>query len=337
MRKTFRLIILFLCAQTVNAQISSSCIVPQTVQNNYDRDVNHLALNRIINQNSSYKDSIVIPQNYKDTIWQGLSAIFNLTSIVARDSVFDNYCIHQAVNIVYHKIYVAVDTSYSWTHQWQNLISTTGITQLDNLLSMYGFTITHFSTFGSNYATLETTQNINVTPLCDSIATFNGVLYSEPVTNVGDGNEIVYNKYGNDRFYDFSVGYGDCPSGCTSRLIFKFKVYDNCSVDYLGRFNYGMDILPAPTNCNITTSINEKELTNFNIYPNPAEDFINIETNYLLNTNYNIINLYGQILQTGMFTNRTTVSIKNLTTGMYLIKFYNQRNNEFANYKLLKK
>jgi hypothetical protein len=122
MKKLHLLIILIVCIQTTKAQIPSSCIAPPVLQTHYDADIKHLALKRIFNQNSPYKDSIKVPQNYQDTISQGLAAIFNLTSVIQRDSVFDNYCIHQDVSyFVYHQIYVGVDPAYSWTQQWQNL------------------------------------------------------------------------------------------------------------------------------------------------------------------------------------------------------------------------
>lgn len=252
MQKIFLAILLLLLIKKGSAQFTSSCLVPTSLLTNYESDVKHLALQRIIAQNSTYKDSIVIPQSFQDTIWQGLAAIYNLNNLVERDSVFNNYCIHQDVKIVYQQIYVSVNTSYTWTQQWQTLNTTTGITQLDNLLSTYGFTVTSYSTFG-NYATLTTMQNINVVPLCDSIATFAGVNFSEPKTIVGDGNRIEYTKSGNDRYYDFTVGYGDCPSGCTSRRISRFKVYNNCVVDYLGVFYYASptDVLPSPPNCSL--------------------------------------------------------------------------------------
>lgn len=339
MKKIFWFIILAACTHIVHAQIPSSCIVPSALQTNYDGDVKHLAFQRIINQNSPYKDSIEIPQNYQDTIWQGLAAIFNLTSVIERDSVFDNYCIHHFVSNICHFIYVSVDTAYSWTHPWQSLNITTGLTALDNLLAHYNFTV--YSYWSSlNIAKLYTTQNINVTPLCDSIATFAGVNYSEPIPSYGDGDEIIYSKNGNDRFYDFTVGFGDCPSGCTSTHTFKFKVYDDCSVDYLGVFDNitSGDIIPTPINCNITAKIeNLRILSDYTIYPNPVEDFINVEANTTYNTDYFITNLYGQILQTGTFSDKIKIMTRNLTCGIYFIKFYNKMNNETTNYKFIKK
>ena len=323
-----------------NAQIQSSCNVPPILQSRYDADVKHLALKRIYDQNSQYMDSIKIPDSYQDTIWQGLAAIYNLTSIVQRDSVFDNYCIHQDIsNYIYHNIYITVDTSYSWTHQWMNLNITTGITSLDNLLSKYGFTVKSFSKFVGNIATLTTIQNINTAALDDSIAKYSGVTNASTSTNIGDGNKITYTKNGNISYFDFTLGYGDCEAGCSCNHTFKFLVYDNCSVEYLGvGGNYVPGIpMPLPVNCNITENVkNVNSQINLKIYPNPAEDFINIETNLLSNTNYSISNLYGQLLRTGELTKENKISIIDFSEGIYLIRFYNNSNNEIGNYKFIK-
>lgn len=323
------------------AQIPSNCNVPANLQTNYDWDVKHLALKSIFtNITSTYRDSIIVPQSVQQPIWEGLAAIYNLTTIPERDSVFNNYCIHQQPSeYLFNSIYIGVDTSYSWTDNWQNMLTTTtGYTALDNLLSTYGFSITHFSTFGSCYATLTTNQNINVIPLCDSIETFAGVNYSERKPHYGDGNQIAYTESYFYRLYNFTIGFGDCPSGCTSTHTFRFKVYNDCSVEYLGILDNITpgDLIPLPVNCYLGSNIIE-ENNNFNIYPNPAEDFINVETNNLVETNYSIVNLYGQTVKSGVLKDETIISIKNLSAGMYLVRFYNKTDNEIGNYKFIKK
>ena len=321
MKKIFLLVSALFCAQTLKAQIPSSCVIPSVLQTNYDFDVKYAALKLIYsNITSPYRDSIKVPEIIQEPIWEGLAAIYNLTTVPERDSAIDNYCIHQQPSdYLFHDIFVAVDTSFSWTHQWQNLNSTTGIISLDNLLTTYGFTVTHFSTFGSNYATLTTAQNINVRPLCDSIATFSGVLYAEPSPYVGDGNKLTYIESGNDRIYHFTLGLGDCPSGCTEEHTFMFKVFPDCAVTYLGTFSTAT-YLPIPPNCNITTNIeNEKTQTNFNIYPNPATDKITIEVPQ--NTTIEILNINGQIIQMiNKNGNKMTIDLGNLSNGVFIIK-----------------
>lgn len=333
MKKIFLSVFIVICFHTTNAQSSFNCIVSNILQTNYDADVKHLALQRIFNQNVTYKDSIKIPQNYQDTIWAGLAAIFNLSSNIERDSVFDNYCIHHdASNFINHNIYVKVDVSYNWTQQWQNLITNTGISALDNLLSTYGFSITNFSTF-VNVATLSTTQNINVIPLCDSIATFAGVQYSEPKTIIGSGNEITYNTIATDRYYNFTVGYGDCPSGCIGKHTFKYKVYSNCSVDYLGKEDLidPSTSIPAPPNCNITTSIENKEKTKpFNIFPNPTKNTVTIFQTEKMFTTYEIYSLNGTLItENKIETINQKIDLSSYSKGMYLMKLIGKEKTAF--------
>jgi hypothetical protein len=223
-----------------------------------------------------------------------------------------------------------VDISYSWTSSWQSLNTTTGISALDNLLSTYGFTVTSFSTFGGNYATLTTTQNINTKPLCDSLETFAGVIYSEPVSPIGYGNEIVYNKIGSDRFYNFTVGYGDCNSGCIAKHTFKFKVYDDCSVQYLGITDITDPTysLPAPTNCFLSARIENTERNVVSIFPNPAKNFLHIKMSSTDYSNYIIMDLFGQTIIKGSLKQSTEIQISDLASGIYFISLSTQSGKE---------
>lgn len=331
-------IVIFLVVFTINAQTPSNCSIQTVFKDYYDADIKHLALERIYDQYSNYTDSIEIPYIFQDTIWRGMAAIFNLTSLPERDSVFDNYCIHQFGGYIYHGIYVNIDTSYDWTIQWQNQNTVTGIAELDTLLATYGFTVTNYWS-NSNTAILYTNQNLNILPLCDSLKFFEGVNYAEPIPYGGSGNSIKYDKIGNDRVYEFTIGYGDCPMGCSGWRTYKFKVYEDCAVEYLGTENH-VDPLypfPSPPNCNITTSIKVfNSQKGFKVYPNPVRTQITIESTNLIRNKFCIINLYGQLLITGEFRQEKRISIENLPIGIYFIKFNNNSNDGFVSYKFVK-
>ena len=325
----------------LNAQIPSSCNVVPVLQHYYDRDVKHLALKRIIDQNAPAMDSINIPENYQDTVWQAMAAIFNLTNFPPRDTVFDIYCIHQySSSYIYDSIYVQITPSCPWLQNWQNLIIQTGVPALDSLLSKYGFIV---SDFWSNYfdvAILTTNQHINVKPLCDIIATFNGVVYAEPISRIGFGDEINYTKTETNRFVNFVIGFGDCPSGCTGFRTYKFQVDTDCSVQYFGSFlipapDYSF---PPPVNCYITTSIvDKKKNTDFHIFPNPADNVLNIKSDNLSIENFFIFNSLGQLMNSGQILKEATVSIDNYSPGLYLILFTDIKNQERVIVKFTKK
>ncbi|MBN2682087.1 MAG: T9SS type A sorting domain-containing protein [Bacteroidales bacterium] len=319
--KTFLLISFCIGFLTTQAQISSSCELPSVLQAYYDKDVKEIASKRIFAQDSPYSDSIEIPQNYQDTIWEGLAAIFNVTGIPERDSVFDFYCIHQYVCYhVYNTIFIRVDPSYPWTSPWASLETHTGNPDIDNLTTQYGFTVTNYWS-AYDVVTLETEQNINTKALCLLISEIEGVVYAEISPYYGDGNEINYEKIGNDRYYDFVVGFGDCPSGCTSSRTFKFKVFEDCSVQYWGTVDYitGGDQIPPPTNCMITERKQMNKISAINLYPNPTDEYIIPETNFDI-FNYHITNVLGEILRTGVCENNSPIFVKDLNKGVYFLR-----------------
>ncbi|MBI4930223.1 MAG: T9SS type A sorting domain-containing protein [Bacteroidetes bacterium] len=309
-----------------HGQVSSSCILPTVLQTAYDKDVHHLAMSRMFQIKTPDTSLFIIPQTYKDTIWEGLSAIFN-TTIPERDSVFDIYCVHH-YSVEYQPWFfytdVNVNTSYSWTTAWQNSQMTTGYTQLDNFLATYGFSFVYWYSFGSG-ATLVTNQQLNIFAINDSLEKFNGV-NSASSGVIGDGNIINYNVTGNNREYEFSLGCGDCPAGCTGRYKWKFTVYPNCSVLFNGAIDMtNGQICPSAVNCNISTSVHDNLSKNnsFTITPNPFSTQTTLQTNNpLRNATLTVDNCFGQtVAQIKNISGQTiTFHRDNLASGLYFVR-----------------
>jgi hypothetical protein len=56
------------------------------------------------------------------------------------------------------------------------------------------------------------------------------------------------------------------------------------------------------------------------LYPNPANDVINISLDGAANGNYVITNMQGQIVENNTLTNeKTALNVSNLSTGIYQI------------------
>lgn len=61
------------------------------------------------------------------------------------------------------------------------------------------------------------------------------------------------------------------------------------------------------------------------VYPNPASDFIKIETSVTNGLSYEIINLTGKTLQSGqLYSKNETITISYLPSGTYLLHVFNQ-------------
>jgi len=68
--------------------------------------------------------------------------------------------------------------------------------------------------------------------------------------------------------------------------------------------------------------------TFFNIHPNPVKDILNIKTNNLELKNYNIYNMLGQQIVSGILENKT-INVSELINGMYFIRFENNKTYKF--------
>lgn len=96
--------------------------------------------------------------------------------------------------------------------------------------------------------------------------------------------------------------------------------------------NGGIDALP----CNVSINENIYE-SQINIYPNPANNSINISTNnYQTPLNISIYNTIGQQLyvKQNIYSDNLQMDISNYSTGLLFIKI--ESNNQQFTYKLLK-
>lgn len=70
-----------------------------------------------------------------------------------------------------------------------------------------------------------------------------------------------------------------------------------------------------------TTGIQEHTVQKLMIYPNPANDLITIEqSENEINTNIDILNIYGQLIESIQLSGKTTLNVSGYAKGVYLIR-----------------
>jgi hypothetical protein len=323
MKNIYYLAILCILNATSFAQVQSSCEVTSDLEYYYKRDAADLAINRLFTSNSPDTGQIIIPSVHQDSIWRGLAAIFNASTIPERDSVFDIYCIHNNslwTKMLLPHIYIEVDTSVSWTNNWLNGEIVTGYSELDDFISTYHYSI--FST-NPNYATVVIYSDsiINSFAVSDSLTSFTGIEAAEPIPMTIDANRIEYSVEGEYQYFTFTLAWGDCMAGCIYKHKWEFKVhYSNCTVEYLGLETNANNNFPNPINCNITSvsdiNINPDIIS---IYPNPSIDKISIKGESI--QNIELLNGIGQFITSiRPNSNQTTINIEDLKPGLYFLK-----------------
>lgn len=293
-------LILFCGIQVANAQsVVSSCSAPDSIITKYTIDAQTLALRKIFRQNLPEKDSVYIPQSHTDTILKALLAVYNATDLPARDTVISMYNIHSFPELMFYGMTLMTSDSVWWAQQLRAGITPTGNSDIDNLLTQYNFsvdyhmdlTLTHRIIF---HLVTDTVFNMQV--IANEFAIIDSIQSVEVDHPVGDGNDIVDSIYSDHVELFYSYGSGDCPSGCMSRRYWKFNVYFDCSVAFVG------------SSGDIWSSMKEVSEKQVSVYPNPFSDKLTIEPN----VSYQLFDLVGREI------NRNNLS--ELPVGVYILK-----------------
>lgn len=309
----------------------------------YEKDIKHLALIEMENENAPELALAEIPSAWQLPIFEGLSAIYNSNSI-GRNEVFDIYCVHHENNTsnnslrIFQTMNIRPDTSVSWLSNWENEDLNTYNDEFNSFLERWEFEYEGFIPIINTFK-IKTSRLINMIPLADTIDMMDSIIFAERQSYIGGGNLITYQKEGNDRFYKFGVGWGDCSSGCINYHFWDFMVSEDCDVFFLGES--GNDNIPEwlIQNCDISSPTNIKSYSNPNvkIYPNPTIRSINIELNDLTkkDLSYNLSNLLGEVVLSGKLENNISINTNDLTSGMYLLTIRN-KNSIISCEKILK-
>jgi hypothetical protein len=325
-------IIAFLLATGINIShgqpIPASCDPLPALEAFYTWDVRNLTLRRMWELNSPDTALVSIPLQWQDTVMGGLAAVSNAFVLPERDSVFNLYCVHDLASsgiFITKEIMVFVDTSYSWTDAWQNLVTLTGDPQIDAIVTKYDLEVIDFSNFSfGNMALLATDSLWNVYALIDSLEMIAGVEYGEPNQLIGAAGRIIYSKEGNERYYTFWFQWNDCFDGCDNGHAWKFKVYEDCTVEFLGTEDWGVFgilPLPEPINCNVLTGTAEDELpvNDYALFPNPVENELVITGPIDEFAQVSIYDFTGKMIVQRSFYKTLSIGFSDFRPGIYLL------------------
>lgn len=344
MRKIVILVLVVLSlSQGFSQIVPSSCTTPYLLNSIYEPDLKNLALRRLFEVHSPDTAFVKIPDIWIDTIRAGMSAIVNAVSLPQRDSIFNLYCVHDNApnNIfIYKEIMVFVDTSVAWTQAWQNMQTLTGNAVIDNLMTQFGYQIVQFNNFSfGSMALIHTDSLWNINAVINQLEAVPGVLFAEANAIIGTAGTIVYQKVGSTRYYNFVFEWNDCFDGCDNSRTWRYRVFEDCSVEFLGIVDwgvFGIEPLPAPVNCNVFTGFPEPPDPNsgFRVYPVPATEYLHIQNPGSAIVRIQFFNVNGRLILEKNQSEIKIVDISELKNGFYQALFFTERG-ELKTHKLL--
>ncbi|HWP81403.1 MAG TPA: hypothetical protein VNN76_01990 [Bacteroidota bacterium] len=208
--------------------------IPDSIIALYREDAYHLAVRYMAQTNSL---SIEIPSDLSQVLLDGLLRIYGRRDIPERDTVVDLYPIHvYGYRYQLYEIIVIVNPTFAWTQQWKAGERFSGNTEVDALIRQYDLSVVSYTItpWGSEWAVLRSLRALNVSQLAARFKMIAGVVTAGTNGGVGDGNNIEAMPEEQRWKYTFSLGWGDCFSGCILRRYWDFTVSSDGTVHFVG-------------------------------------------------------------------------------------------------------
>jgi hypothetical protein len=264
-----------------------------------------------------------------------LLAVFNATNLPARDTIVQ-LKIHANLGFVLNNVLFTADSSLLWMKNLRNNISPTGYSPLDSLMNKYYLTKHQYypmSASMGDMVVLKSDTNFNALALSDIMDVYVPQINIVEANGLfGDGSQITDSLNTNFTELTYSFGWGDCPAGCMSRRFWKFRVFTDCSVQYIG--SYGSSL---PAGFMTVGILKQESFKRVNIYPNPVKDILHVnrERDLLLQTDLKISNALGQIVYSKNDINlNEQIDISFLKAGVYYLKIETDKDREV--FKIIK-
>lgn len=226
--------LLFSCSVTESQDVFSNALpkmqdandqaLSDTLKSLYEDAAFFLAVREIMNTPGD--TTTTPPAKDVDRYYNALVHVYNQNGSI-RDSLVERYEIVVFPLYATGDLLVGIDPTVDWTSAWQNGTRLTGNSTIDNLLDRFALNLISYSD-GLKYVLLRSSNKYNMIAVGERFEAVNGVRFAEPNGSVGDGNNITGSADQDGVMLTYSVGYGDCPAGCTARR------YWDVAVDYTG-------------------------------------------------------------------------------------------------------
>lgn len=209
--------------------------LPGELSAQYREDAARLALRELNTSRQSGERDAFLPEDRIQYFFELLSQAYWMSQ--RSDSIPASLQeIHTLKSPDLKRIFVVLKEEAEFKDNWASGRTTTGNLYLNQLLSKYKLKIRDYKAgaFGPTL-TLESPVPVNTEELALALSQIEGIREATAEGMVGDGNDINWGAESKNRMaLKFSIGAGDCPSGCIYRKYWVFYVSQTGEMDYMG-------------------------------------------------------------------------------------------------------
>jgi hypothetical protein len=310
--------------------VLSSCSFDQSFYNKYSPGTWNSAYTYLNDLDSvAFTMQPNIPQALHDTILASIAAVYN-TSLPARDTVFAQLDIAQFQPVDLLRFDLRLDTSHGWVNQFLSGNTTaTSNNFVNDLAQQFGFSLELVQYMPAWVQTHDAEARVriasphNTNAIARILAMQSGVLTANAVAPSGDGNQIIYDKESDYHVLTFRYGWEDCPAGCVYQRDWRFRVFQDCSVEFVA--SYG-DLLGTTAVAPLPAA------TQFAVSPNPAQQFLQLtisDADAAGTYQLRLIDIHGKLIYDSTQDLHEdipfTIRLNGVESGIYILQIEHER------------
>jgi hypothetical protein len=222
------------CKSKNAVQKNASPELPAELAAAYREDAARLAVREYNTSSQTGEHEATIPQDRIDYFYGLLTKVY--WTFQKADSIPDLSGIHTLKAPNLRQILVVLEKDSPFKENWSKGMTLTNNLYLNQLTSKYKISIKNYrETSVGPSLMMETPNNVNTKELAFLVKNFESIRTAEVQGLVGDGNDITYGSDSkNAMAIKYSIGEGDCPSGCTNRKFWIFYIMPDGTVNYMG-------------------------------------------------------------------------------------------------------
>jgi hypothetical protein len=208
--------------------------LPSELATLYREDAARLAVREFNTTTQTGERIADIPEERVNYYFELLSKVYWMCH--DNDTIPDLSGIHTRETPNLRQVHVVLEKDSPFKENWSKGITLTNNLYLNQLIAKYKLMIKNYreTTIGPSL-TFESPMAINTRELAFLIKNFETIRTSEAGGSAGDGNDITWGTDSkNAMALRYSIGAGDCPSGCTQRKFWIFYVMPDGSINYMG-------------------------------------------------------------------------------------------------------
>lgn len=214
---------------------SNNKTMPAEIAAKYREDAARLVVRELNTSRQSGENEAYIPAERVAFFYDLLSKAYWMSQKI--DSIPAGLNgIHTLANPNLKEIRVVLEKDAEFKESWANGSLRSANLYMNQLLSRYKFKIKNYkeSQIGT-LLTLESGDYINTQVMAQILQGIDGIKSAEAEGLMGDGNDITWGSDSKkDMALKFSIGEGDCPSGCIHRKYWIFYVTSEGQMTYMG-------------------------------------------------------------------------------------------------------